>query len=181
MAMRDLLLPEFEEEMAATRKMLERVPDGHSSWQPHAKSMTLGRLATHISEIPAWVVRSLSHDGFDLAPPGGTPLQPRTLGTTAEVLAEFDRNVLAARQALSEVRDDAFATPWTFRRGGQTIWTRPKHDVFRRMAMSHIVHHRAQLGVYLRLQEVAIPGMYGPSADEVAARQSGERTPPTTT
>jgi len=166
MSMSDLLLPEFDEEMAATRRMLERVPDGHAAWQPHPKSMTLGRLATHIAEIPSWTVRALTKDEHDFAPPGGPPYQPRTLDSTAETTQLFDKNVAEARRALASVPDAEFSKPWSFKRTGQTIWTRPKHEVFRRMMMSHLVHHRAQLGVYLRLQEVAIPGMYGPSADE---------------
>jgi len=170
MSMTDFLLPEFDEEMAATRRMLERVPDGKAAWQPHAKSMTLGRLATHLAEIPGWTVRSLTMSELDIAPPGGPPYQPRTLGSTAEILRIFDQTVVEARQALASANDAEFAKPWTFKRGGQTIWTRPKHAVFRSMMMSHLVHHRAQLGVYLRLQEVAIPGMYGPSADEQRPR-----------
>jgi len=166
MTITDILLAEFDEETAATRRMLERVPDGRAQWQPHAKSMTLGRLATHISEIPGWATRSLTLSEHDFAPPGGPPFQPRTLATTAEILQLFDHNVAEARKALAAASDDEFVKPWTFKRAGQVIWTRPKHEVFRRMAMSHMVHHRAQLGVYLRLQEVAIPGMYGPSADE---------------
>jgi len=166
MTMADLVIPEFDEEMAATRRMLERVPDGRSAWQPHAKSMTLGRLATHLAEIPRWTVNTLTRSELDIAPPGGPPFQPRTLASTAEILQLFDQNVVEARQALAAVADAEFAKPWTFKRAGQVIWTRPKHEVFRRMAMSHLVHHRAQLGVYLRLQEVAIPGMYGPSADD---------------
>ena len=172
MTMADLLLPEFDEEMAATRRLLERVPEGKDAWQPHPKSMTLGRLATHVAEIPAWTVRTLTLDELDIAPPGGPPFQPRTLETPAEILQLFDRNVAEGRRALAAVRDDDFPKPWTFKRGGLTIWTRPKHEVFRRMAMSHLVHHRAQLGVYLRLQEVAIPGMYGPSADEQGAART---------
>lgn len=170
MSMADLLLPEFDEEMAATRRMLERVPDGKAEWQPHARSMTLGRLATHVAEVPGWTVRSLTLSELDIAPPGGPPFQARTLPSTAEILRVFDQNVAEGRRALAAVQDAEFAKPWTFKRAGQTIWTRPKHEVFRRMAMSHLVHHRAQLGVYLRLQEVAIPGMYGPSADEQRAR-----------
>jgi len=162
----DLLLAEFDEEMAATRKLLERVPDGKPAWQPHAKSMTLGRLATHVAEIPNWAQRSLTLSEFDIAPPGGPAYQPRTLHSTAEILAVFDQNVADARRALAAAHDDDFARPWTFKRGGQVIWTKPRHEVFRRMGLSHLVHHRAQLGVYLRLQEVPIPGMYGPSADE---------------
>jgi len=166
MTMSDLLLPEFDEEMAATRRMLERVPEGKGGWQPHAKSMTLGRLATHLAEIPSWTVNTLTRSELDIAPPGGPPFTPRVVQTKTELLDLFDQNVQAGRRALAGVPDDEFAKPWTFKRAGQTIWTRPKHEVFRRMAMSHMVHHRAQLGVYLRLQEVAIPGMYGPSADE---------------
>ncbi len=166
MTMTDLLLPEFDEEMAATRRLLERVPEGKAAWQPHAKSMTLGRLATHLAEIPRWTVNAFTADDLDIAPPGGPPFQPRTLASTAEILQLFDQNVVDGRQALASIKDAEFSKPWTFKRAGQTIWTRPKHEVFRRMMMSHLVHHRAQLGVYLRLQEVAIPGMYGPSADE---------------
>jgi len=170
LAIVDLLLPEFDEEMAATRRMLERVPDGHTTWQPHPRSMTLGRLATHVAEVPSWVVRSLTQDGHDTAPPGSPPYQPLILDSTAEILQRFDHNVVEARRALAAAADAEFAKPWTFRRAGQVIWTKPKHDVFRRMGMSHMVHHRAQLGVYLRLREIAIPGMYGPSADEQARR-----------
>jgi uncharacterized damage-inducible protein DinB len=166
MALTDILLPEFEEEAAATRRMLERVPDGKTTWQPHQRSMTLGRLSTHVAEIPAWTARILTRDEFDVAPPGGPPFQPRTLGTTAEVLALFDQNVAEARRVLAAAGDADFARPWSFKREGQVVWTKPKHYVLRRMALSHLVHHRAQLGVYLRLQEVSIPGVYGPSADD---------------
>ena len=162
----DLLIPEFDEEMAATRRMLERVPDGKGAWQPHARSMTLGRLATHVAEVPAWAARSLTLSEFDITPPGRPPYQPRTLNSTAEMLAVFDRHVVEGRRALAAATDAEFAKPWTFKRDGQVIWTKPKHEVFRRMGINHMVHHRAQLGVYLRLQEVPIPGMYGPSADE---------------
>jgi len=172
MSMADLLLPEFDEEMAAARRMLERVPDGQTTWQPHPKSMTLGRLATHIAEIPEWTVNTLTRSELDIAPAGAPPFRPRVVESTAERLQLFDTNVAAARSALAAVPDPEFAKLWTFKRGGQAIWTRPRYEVFRRMAMSHLVHHRAQLGVYLRLREVAIPGTYGPSADEVAARSA---------
>jgi uncharacterized damage-inducible protein DinB len=166
MSMVDLLLTEFDEEMAATRRLLERVPDGRPAWQPHARSMTLGRLATHIAEIPGWTVRALSVSELDIAPPGGPPYQPRTLASTAEIVALFDANAAEARRTLAATPDAAFTEPWTFKRGGQVIWTKDRHEVYRRMAINHLVHHRAQLGVFLRLQEVPIPGMYGPSADE---------------
>ncbi len=166
MPITDLLLPEFDEEMAATRRMLERVPDGKPAWQPHQRSMTLGRLATHVAEIPLWTTRSLTLGEFDMSPPGAPPFQPRTLDTTAERLAVFDKNVAEARRALAAAVDAEFTRPWVFKRGGQVIWTKPKHEVYRRMGINHMVHHRAQLGVYLRLQDVPIPGTYGPSADE---------------
>ena len=166
MPLTDLLLPEFDEEMAATRRMLERVPDGKPAWQPHQRSMTLGRLATHVAEIPLWTMRSLTLGEFDISPPGAPPHQPRSLDTTAERLALFDKNVAEARRALAAAPDTEFARPWVFKRAGQVIWTKPKHEVYRRMGISHMVHHRAQLGVYLRLQEVPVPGMYGPSADD---------------
>ena len=166
MALKDLLLPEFDAEMATARRMLERVPDGKAGWQPHPKSMTLGRLATHVAEIPGWIGRALSLGEFDIAPPGGPPYNPRVLETTAERLAVFDRNVADGRRALSAAGDAEFAKPWILKRGGLTIWTKTRYEVLRGMALSHLVHHRAQLGVYLRLNEVPIPGSYGPSADE---------------
>ncbi len=166
MALNDLLLTEFDTETATTRRMLERVPDGKTGWQPHPRSMTLGRLATHLAEIPAWIGRVLSQSEFDIAPPGGPPYNPRVVETTAERLALFDKNVAEGRRALVAAGDAEFTRPWTFRRGGQTVWAKPRYEVLRSMAMNHLVHHRAQLGVYLRLNEVPIPGSYGPSADE---------------
>jgi uncharacterized damage-inducible protein DinB len=171
MSIADSLLPEFDEEMAAARRMLERVPDGKTTWQPHEKSMTLGRLATHVAQLPGWAVNSVTKDELDIAPPGAPPPQRLILDQTAKILELFDKNVQEARQALATTSDAEFAKPWAFKLGGRTMWTRPKLQVYRRMMMSHLVHHRAQLGVYLRLNGVPVPGMYGPSADE--ARPAG--------
>ena len=161
-----LLLPEFDAEMQTTRRLLERVPEGNPDWKPHAKSMALGRLATHVSEIPGWLVWTFEKDELDIRPPNAPPYAPQTLATTAALLAQFDANVAKGRAALAAAPDDAFTRPWTFLMGGKTLWTKPKFDVYRSFSLNHLVHHRAQLGVYLRLLDVAIPGTYGPSADE---------------
>ena len=160
------LLPEFDQEMAATRRLLERVPDGISDWQPHPKSMKLGRLATHVAELPKWATHAIRLDELDIAPPGAPPYRGNILPTTAEILALFDANVAEARAALAGASDAEFAKPWSFKVTGKTFWTKPKYEVYRGTALNHLMHHRAQLGVFLRLRDVPIPGTYGPSADE---------------
>jgi len=161
-----LLLPEFDAEMQTTRRLLERVPEGNPDWTPHPKSMALGRLATHVSDIPSWVVFTFEKDELDIAPPGAPPYAAQTLTSTAALLAQFDKNAAAGRATLASTPDAAFTSPWAFLMGGKTLWTKPKLDVYRAFCVNHLVHHRAQLGVYLRLLDVAIPGSYGPSADE---------------
>jgi uncharacterized damage-inducible protein DinB len=169
MSLSEMLLPEFDDEMANTRRLLACVPDGKTAWQPHEKSMTLGRLATHVAEIPNWTINALTKDELDVRPQG-QPYQPKTLGSTAEILDLFDRNVAAARTTLAAASDRALAEPWVLKAGGQTISTSTRLSSYRRFALNHLVHHRAQLGVYLRLNGVPIPGMYGPSADDRAGR-----------
>lgn len=162
MSLAESMLPEFDEEMAATRQALERVPEGKSSWKPHPKSMPLGRLATLLAEMPQWVVNTLSQDELDVP----MPFVPSILESRAKILALFDQNVKAARAALARVPDAAWARPWTLKFGGQAVFTRPKGMVYRRDMMNHVVHHRGQLTVYLRLNGVPVPGIYGRSADE---------------
>lgn len=166
MAITDLLLPEFDEEMAATRRVLERVPDGKSAWKPHPKSMTLGRLATLVAELPRWAVNVLTLDELDIAPPGGPPVKFEALEGTARILALFDKNTAAARAALAQAPDAEFKRSWAFKVSGRTIATNPKFTVYRRTVLNHLVHHRAQLTVYLRLNGVPVPALYGPTADE---------------
>ncbi len=166
MPLAELLLPEFDQEMAATRRVLERVPDGMSSWKPHAKSMTLGRLATLLAEMPTWAVNAVTKNELDIAPRGSPPFQPQTLETTARVLALFDQNVQAARRAIGATSDGEFAQPWAFKVAGRVMWTNTKLNVYRRTVVNHLVHHRGQLTVYLRLNDVPVPALYGPSADE---------------
>ena len=165
MPLADMLLHEFDQEMSATRALLERVPDGKHDWKPHDKSMTLGRLATHVAETPHWAGRALVEPGFDVMP-GGTRRPPLTLETTKERLALFEQKVADARATIARTADATFHEAWSFIRNGTPAWTATRYYGYRRMMQNHLIHHRAQLGVYLRQLGVPIPGMYGPSADE---------------
>ena len=161
-----MLLPEFDMEMANTRKTLERIPEDKFGWKPHEKSMTLGRLAGHVAEMPAWAVPTVDRESLDIAPPGAPPYEPPKLTTRQDVLDLFDKNITDARAAIARASDENLGKPWSLLMGGKTIFTMPRVAVLRSMVMNHVIHHRAQLGVYLRLNNVAVPGMYGPSADE---------------
>ena len=166
MPINQALLGEFDHEMANTRKTLERVPDNKFDWAPHPKSMKLGALAKHLAEMPGWTVNALTTDSLDIAP-DGKPMQSAPLKNREEVLALFDKNVAAARKALAAANDDAqFMKPWALLMTGKTIFSMPKVAVVRSFVMNHGIHHRAQLGVYLRLNDVPVPATYGPSADE---------------
>jgi len=162
MPIRDILLPEFDHEMASTRKILERIPEEDLRFQPHPKSMPLGRLAGHIAELPGWVVPAMQREMLEL----DANYKPYVPSSPKELLERFDKNVGEARAALSGVSDEQLAAAWTLKAGGKTIFTLPRVAAYRGMVMSHLIHHRGQLGVYLRVLEVEIPGMYGPSADE---------------
>jgi uncharacterized damage-inducible protein DinB len=172
MAIREMLLPEFDEEMRNTRKILERVPDDKLAYRPHQKSMTLGRLAAHVAELPGWAKHTLEVEVLDLPP----DFQPYTAKSRDEVLATFDRNVAEARELIVRVPDEELQKTWTLKFGGNTIFSMPRSIVLRSTVMNHLIHHRAQLGVYLRLNEVEIPGMYGPSADETKFWDSAAST-----
>ena len=166
MAISEALLPEFDQEMANTRKNLERVPEDKLGWKPHEKSGTMGWLATHVAEIPGWAVTAIETDSLDLAPPGGPVYQPRVASTRAEILAIFDKNIAAARAAIAGASDGHLMKPWALLKGGSMVLTMPRAVVLRSFVMNHMIHHRAQLGVYLRLNDVPVPAVYGPSADE---------------
>jgi uncharacterized damage-inducible protein DinB len=166
MSLGEALLPEFDQEMANTRRTLERVPENKFDWKPHQKSMTMGRLATHLAELPGWAVATVEQDSLDLAPPGGSAFQPPTAKTHKELLALFDTNVDAARTAISRASDAHLAQSWTLLFGGNNIFSRPRLAVLRNSVLNHSIHHRAQLGVYLRLNNLPVPAIYGPSADE---------------
>jgi len=156
------ILPEFDHEMANTRKSLERVPEDKFSFKPHAKSMTLGGLATHLATINHWAEAIFGLDSFDVST---APPNPE-FKTRAEVLASFDKTTAVARKAIADSTDAHFMKPWTLKAGSNTIFTLPRVAVVRSFLLNHNIHHRAQLGVYLRLNDVPVPSIYGPSADE---------------
>jgi uncharacterized damage-inducible protein DinB len=166
MPVANALLPEFDHEMGTTRKTLERVPDDKFDWKPHLKSMALGGLATHLSNIPTWANHAIGQDSLDLAPEG-KPMPPMEMAKSrAELLATFDQNIARAREAIAEATDEELFKPWSLLNNGNTILTLPKIAVLRSFVMNHMIHHRAQLGVYLRLNDIPVPSVYGPSADE---------------
>ncbi len=154
---------ELDREAASTRKMLERVPEGKNDWAPHPKSMTLGRLATHVATLPRWT-GFLKEDGFDVGlNTVGTPPPPPT---TTGLVALFDKTIADAKDALNELDDARAMGLWTLSMKGKPVFSMPRLAVVRMMILNHGVHHRGQLSVYLRLLDVPVPGMYGPSADE---------------
>jgi uncharacterized damage-inducible protein DinB len=166
MGISESLLPEFDHEMANTRKTLERIPHEKFDWKPHEKSTAMGGLATHLSNLPRWAVYAIDQDSLELAPEG-KPLPPAELPKSeAELLAIFDTNSAEARAAIAGASDEALFKPWTLMSNGNEILTLPKIAVLRSFVMNHIIHHRAQLGVYLRLNDIPVPPIYGPSADE---------------
>jgi uncharacterized damage-inducible protein DinB len=165
MAISDALLPEFDHEMANTRKTLERVPDDKFGWKPHEKSSALGDLATHIGNLPSWAVLTVNQEEFDMAPEG-KPVRVPPASSREEILQTFDKNIAAARAAIAGASDEELFKPWTLLSGGNKLFSLPKVAVLRSFVMNHIIHHRAQLGVYLRLNDIPVPSIYGPSADE---------------
>ena len=164
MAIKDGFIGELKHESALTKKMLERVPLDRKDWKPHEKSMTLGQLATHVAETTHWVSDIIRVDDFDFLK--DFHFQATTAGTTGELLQIFQTNLDRAIADLSTASDEDFAKNWTVRRGDQIMFNTPKKISIRGWAFNHLIHHRGQLSVYLRLLEVPVPGMYGPSADE---------------
>jgi uncharacterized damage-inducible protein DinB len=163
MAISDALLPEFDQEMAGVRKTLERVPADKFDWRPHEKSGSMMWLAGHIANLVGWTSMTLN---TDLAP-GGEPMAIPPIPTSVdELLATFDAKAAEARAAIAGASDEALMQPWTLLHNGQTTMSMPKVAVLRSFVMNHVIHHRAQLGVYLRMNEVPVPSIYGPSADE---------------
>jgi uncharacterized damage-inducible protein DinB len=164
MTVADMLLPEHDREIGLTRKLLERLPDGQFGWQPHPKSMMLGRLAEHLAEMPMWVVVTMTRPEFELNTPRAEGYQPPT--TCGAVVALFDRNAAEARAAIAGRSDAEMMTGWTLLQDGRALFTMPKAVVLRNFVFNHMVHHRGQLSVYLRMHDVPLPSIYGPSADE---------------
>ena len=153
-------LKEFDQEMATTRRLLERVPDDKATWKPHEKSFSLGHLAQLVSWMPGWVAQSLREPYLDIGKAGGYSIETRDT-----LVHEFDKNVRTAHDALDEVRGEALNEMWSLKRGDQVFMTLPRHEVVRQH-LNHLIHHRGQLTVYLRLVNVPLPSIYGPTADE---------------
>ena len=160
MTMSELLLPEFDQEMATTRRVLARVPDDRANWRPHPKSFPLAHLAQLVATMPGWIATTLRQTGIDLAASPGYGVH-----TVDSLLAQFDRLVADARDALAASKDADYAVPWSLRNGTNVLFTAPRGAAVR-MHLNHHVHHRAQLALYLRLLDVPVPSMYGPTADE---------------
>ncbi len=163
MRMCEVLAAELRQEAKTTRRLLERVPEESFGWKPHEKSMSLGRLAAHVAELPELIAPALTLDEFDFASGDFKPFNPTT---TAELLEKFDRNVELAAGMLEKQPDDRMGDKWRLRSGDHVLFEMPRAAVVRFVGLNHVVHHRGQLSVYLRLLDVPLPSIYGPSADE---------------
>jgi uncharacterized damage-inducible protein DinB len=159
----NLFFPEFDQEMAQTRVALARIPADRFDFRPHEKSWTMGELATHIATVPLWLTMTLATDEFDLEAPVDQPPPP---ADPEALLDRFDQHLASARAALEAATPEALGKPWTLRSGNQVVFTLPRAAVIRGMILNHMIHHRGQLTVYLRLTGVPVPSLYGPSADE---------------
>jgi uncharacterized damage-inducible protein DinB len=165
MAIRDALLPEYDHEMATTRRLLDRVPEPHFAWKPHERSMTLGQLASHLANIPFWAGPILAAESFDLADmPEDT--RPRAPVSREALVQEFDGKVAATRRLIADATDAEMLARWTLNRSGVEMFSMPRIAALRSFVMNHSIHHRGQLSVFLRLQDVPLPPIYGPTADE---------------
>jgi uncharacterized damage-inducible protein DinB len=162
MALKEALLAEYDHEMATTRRLLDRIPDAQLGWKPHEKSMTLAGIATHLANLPNWGGLIMSEPSFDMAT-GSPHLSER--GSRAEILAAFDAAVKETRSKMDK-GDAEYLAHWALKRDGQEVFTMPRASAFRTFVLYHLVHHRGQLSVYLRLNNVPVPAIYGPSADE---------------
>lgn len=154
---------ELKNEAATTRKMLERIPAAEFGWKPHEKSMAFGRLAVHVAEMTGWIVETINKEELDFAGGDYKPFNPET---TEELVTFFDAEVAKAMDALATASDEHLMQNWTLKNGGEVFFTMPRVAVLRSMCINHIIHHRGQLALYLRLKDIPVPAIYGPSADE---------------
>lgn len=166
MAINQLLLQEFEHELRSIRATLERVPDDKLDWAPHAKSMKLGRLAGHLAELANWGAATVAMDDLDLAPGGKEQWKALAATSRQQALDMLDASAADFRAKLAACDDEAMNRTWRLLRNGQVLLAMPRYMALRSFVMNHCIHHRAQLGVYLRLLDIAVPSVYGPSADE---------------
>lgn len=165
MAIKDALLPEFDHETATTRRLLERVPEQSLGWKPHDKSMSLGQLSGHLANLPSWGTAIMEGEFYDLASMGDDP-RPRVPASRDALLKEFDEKVAATRKAIADAGDGEMMARWALKRSGEEMFAMPRIAALRSFVMNHMIHHRGQLSVYLRLQDVPLPPIYGPTADE---------------
>lgn len=165
MSIAQSLLPEFEQEMNKTRSLLASIPGDRVAWKPHEKSYSMGELALHLANLPFWTNITLEREMFDVNPPGEEPQPKREFTSVDDLLAEFDKKVADARTIIENTPDEIFFADWTLKNGGEEVFTAPKVGVIRSFVLNHIIHHRAQLGVYLRLNDIPVPMTYGPTAD----------------
>jgi len=166
MTIAESILPEFDIEMAGTREALERIPEDKINWKAHEKSNTIGWVACHLAELPGWVEGTLTQDSWDINPKDGEPYKSPELNSRQEILDLFDTNVATARKRIAVTPDDEFSKSWSLLSGGEPMITMPKLGVIRTWVLNHTIHHRAHLCVYLRLNNVPVPDLYGPSGDE---------------
>ena len=166
MSIGESFVPEFDIEMAGTRKALERIPDEKLDWQAHEKSGSIGWVANHLAEIPGWVEGTLTADTWDINPVDGEPYKSPELASVKKILELFDTNIATARKRLAESPDEEFAKSWSLLSAGETLITMPKAGVIRTWVLNHTIHHRGILTVYMRLNDIPVPGLYGPSGDE---------------
>jgi len=166
MTIAQALLPEFDHEMANTRKALERIPDDKLDWRPHEKSFDMRAMLTHMANMPKWSVMTINESSFDMEPEGEEPIKEEPVETVEGALEMFDANVAAAREAIANASDETLMASWSLLKAGEEVLTFPKVAVLRSFIMNHMIHHRGQLTVYLRLNDLPLPALYGPSADE---------------
>lgn len=169
MSIAQTLLPEFDHEMAGCRTTLERVPDGRFDFQPHPKSMTLQQLANHVASIPGWGASTMTTTELDFSLPETRAKMPAPVTTRKALLESFDQGAAAARASLAAAADADFAVTWSGKSDGKVLFAMPRIAVYRSFILNHLIHHRAQLSLYLRLLDVPVPALYGPSADETGA------------
>lgn len=160
------MLPEFDHEMVNTRECLSRIPADQLDWKAHEKSYDLRGLATHLANLPKWTVMTLNEPSFDMEPVGEEPITEEPVESVEDALEMFDASVAAAREAIANASDETMMASWSLLKGGEEVLTMPRVAVLRSFIMNHMIHHRAQLTVYLRLNDIPVPALYGPSADE---------------
>ena len=159
-------IPELDHEAAGTRKTLARIPEDNLDWKPHEKSISFREMASHLANLPHWAVITAGESGLDIAPPGGEPPKQEPVESVEQALQIFDKNIAEAREALAGLSDEQMMENWTLLAGGEEVLSMPRAGVIRGFIMNHLIHHRAQLSLYLRLNDIPVPALYGPSADE---------------